>query len=172
LPPTLQAITGGGGFHLYFRAPEGVEIRNSAGKLGAGVDVRGNGGYVLLPPSLHISGRRYAWEPGLRDKGIGLAPLPDWVAAALAEPKASKAATLNWRELAAATVVEGKRNESIARFSGHLLRHYVDPCVVLELLLSWNMVHCSPPLSNKEVATTVNSIAGKEMHRRISRRPR
>src|SRR5262249_32485279 len=126
LPPTLQAITGGGGFHLYFRAPEGVDIRNSTGKLGAGIDVRGKGGYVLLPPSLHISGRRYAWESGLKEKGIGLAPLPDWVIAALAEPKASEVALRNWRELAAATVAEGARNTSIAKFAGHLLRRYVD----------------------------------------------
>jgi len=50
-PPTARAITGRGGEHLYFRAPSDVEVRNSAGFLGAGLDVRGEGGYVIVPPS-------------------------------------------------------------------------------------------------------------------------
>src|SRR5712691_3900001 len=50
------------GGHLYFRYPEGgVEIRNSAGKVAPGVDVRGEGGYVLIPPSIHPSGQPYTW---------------------------------------------------------------------------------------------------------------
>lgn len=57
---TRVVRTGGGGLHLYFRAP-GAAIRNSAGKLGRGIDVRGEGGYVVLPPSVHPSGRPYEW---------------------------------------------------------------------------------------------------------------
>src|SRR5262249_31309904 len=52
LPPTVTASTGGGGRHLLFAHP-GVELRNSAGKLGAGLDVRGDGGYVVASPSRH-----------------------------------------------------------------------------------------------------------------------
>src|SRR5215211_1206215 len=51
LPTTYIVKTGGGGFHYYFRLPPDVVIRNSAGKLGRGLDVRGEGGYVLLPTS-------------------------------------------------------------------------------------------------------------------------
>src|SRR5437879_4495441 len=54
LPPTIEVITGGGGRHVYLSHP-GIEIRNSAGELGPGLDVRGDGGYVLAPPSTHIS---------------------------------------------------------------------------------------------------------------------
>ena len=50
--------TGGGGWHLYFTHP-GHVIRNSAGLLGSGIDVRGDGGYIVAPPSTHISGRPY-----------------------------------------------------------------------------------------------------------------
>jgi len=50
-PTTARARTGGGGIHLFFRHPSGTEIRNSAGLLGAGLDVRGEGGYVVVPPS-------------------------------------------------------------------------------------------------------------------------
>ncbi len=58
-PPTARAITGGGGEHLYFRAPSDVEVRNSTGFLGAGLDVRGEGGYVIVPPSR--TAQAYRW---------------------------------------------------------------------------------------------------------------
>ena len=50
-PKTARARTGGGGIHMFFRYPRGTEIRNSAGLLGRGLDVRGEGGYVVVPPS-------------------------------------------------------------------------------------------------------------------------
>jgi hypothetical protein len=50
-PKTARACTGGGGIHIFFRNPRGTEIRNSAGLLGPGLDVRGEGGYVVVPPS-------------------------------------------------------------------------------------------------------------------------
>ena len=60
LPTTTIAVTGSGGMHYFFRHP-GVEMRNSAGKLGAGLDVRGDGGYVVAAPSNHASGGHYDW---------------------------------------------------------------------------------------------------------------
>jgi len=72
LPTTRWAQTPSGGAHFYFRTPG--EVRNSAGKLGAGVDVRGDGGYVLAPPSV-TDGKHYIWL----GRGTS-APLPDaWV---------------------------------------------------------------------------------------------
>ena len=60
LPSTYQILTGGGGLHFYFNHVDG--IRNSGGKLGPGLDVRGDGGYVVGPGSLHESGRQYRRE--------------------------------------------------------------------------------------------------------------
>lgn len=59
LPATLTTRTGGGGRHLLFRSD--AKLANSAAALGPGLDVRGDGGYVVAPPSLHISGVRYEW---------------------------------------------------------------------------------------------------------------
>src|SRR4029077_18768365 len=59
LPPTIEAITGKGR-HCYFRMRG--SIRNSAGQIGAGLDIRGDGGYVIAPPSIHPSGRAYSWS--------------------------------------------------------------------------------------------------------------
>src|SRR3546814_8370338 len=75
LPPGRTIQTGGGGRHLYLRHPGGV-VRNDAGrKLGAGIDIRGDGGYVLAPPSRHVSGGRYA----VVQRGGELPTLPGWL---------------------------------------------------------------------------------------------
>jgi hypothetical protein len=60
LEPTVEVQTGSGGRHLYFRAPA-APVPCSAGRLGPGLDVRGEGGYVIAPPSRHASGPRYRW---------------------------------------------------------------------------------------------------------------
>ena len=167
MPPTWRAATGGGGEHLYFASPNST-IGNSAAKLGPGIDTRGKGGYALLPPSLHISGRRYSWQLGCNPKQIALAPLPSAIAAALTDQaKAGRnTPSAEWRTLASADVAEGQRNASLARFAGHLLRRYVDPFVVMELLASWNACRCKPPLDGEEIQTILNSIAGRELRRR------
>ena len=71
--------TGSGGWHLYFRHPV-EEVRNSAGLLGPGVDVRGEGGYVIGPPSRHASGGVYRW----RTPVPALPEMPDWLVDAVA----------------------------------------------------------------------------------------
>src|SRR5450631_1210733 len=71
LPPTATVHTGGGGFHLYFMCSLSYSIRNSVGKLAPGIDVRGENGYVVAPPSIHASGNRYYWES---HKGFAVAP--------------------------------------------------------------------------------------------------
>ena len=64
-PETLTVRTGGEGMHFLFRYPPDTEIRNDEGrKLGSGIDVRGEGGYVLLPPSVHATRRAYEWVEG------------------------------------------------------------------------------------------------------------
>jgi hypothetical protein len=62
LPHTMTQRTGGGGWQHLYAMPEGVRIGNSAGRLGAGLDVRGDGGYVVVAPSVHPSGNAYAWR--------------------------------------------------------------------------------------------------------------
>lgn len=74
LPATLQQRTGSGGDQLFFIYPEGVEIPCSAGKIASGIDIRGAGGYVVLPPSVNESGP-YVWMNSLQP-----APLPQlWI---------------------------------------------------------------------------------------------
>jgi hypothetical protein len=81
LPATVEVVTGSGGRHLYFRWPEGLVIRNDAGtRLGPGLDVRGEGGQVLAPPTRHPTGTPYAWEAlGDPTDGIAMAEGPGWL---------------------------------------------------------------------------------------------
>lgn len=62
LPATLTAITGSGGRHLYFNYPDDLKtISSSASDIADGLDIRANGGYVVAPPSKHLSGNHYSW---------------------------------------------------------------------------------------------------------------
>ncbi|NNM84738.1 MAG: hypothetical protein HKL96_03135 [Phycisphaerales bacterium] len=78
LPPTVMVETPRGGWHYYYRAQPEREVRNSAGKIMAKVDVRGTGGYVLCPPSV-VNGRPYKWVVGLSPDEIEVAVAPDWL---------------------------------------------------------------------------------------------
>ncbi len=62
LPATATVRTGGGGLHLYFAYDPWNRIRNSASKLAPGIDIRGENGYVVAPPSIHANGNRYWWD--------------------------------------------------------------------------------------------------------------
>lgn len=90
---TPQSLTGSGGFHLFFQYPTTQVIRS--GKLSAGIDIKGDGGYVVAPHSIHPNGRAYAWE-GESDpqEGIMLAPAPAKLLALLVGKAASQGATV------------------------------------------------------------------------------
>lgn len=81
LPGTYTVRTAGGGWHLYYQRPQGVELRNTAGKNGRGlaerVDTRAQGGYVVAPGSI-IGGNRYE-RMGDESGILGLPTLPDWI---------------------------------------------------------------------------------------------
>jgi Bifunctional DNA primase/polymerase, N-terminal/Primase C terminal 1 (PriCT-1) len=168
LPATWTVKTGGNGWHHYF----GVEtaVQNTVSQVGLGLDFKGAGnGYVVAPPSRHVSGNRYEWVAGRALSDIPIAPMPGWLLAATRSGGAGKAVatpSATWRELVRNGVGEGARNQNIAKLAGHFLRRYVDPVVTLEIMTTWNLVRCKPPLSEAEVQHIVNNIAGREMKRR------
>jgi hypothetical protein len=122
---------------------------------------------VVAPPSLHPSGRLYVWKLGHAPRKRPPVPLPQWLLERLQAGEGGHGHPMAyWRGLARGGVEQGQRNNMIASFAGHLLWHGVDPEVVLELLHSWNRVHCRPPLEDDEVASVVASIT--RLHRRES----
>jgi archaellum biogenesis ATPase FlaH len=84
LPNTVEVITGSGGRHIYFLTDQ--PIRNEAsGKLGQGIDVRGIGGQVLAPPTIHPNGKTYEWVEGKTIANNPPADMPLWMVLILTE---------------------------------------------------------------------------------------
>lgn len=155
LPKTVEAVTGGGGWHEYFRYPAGVSVKNSAGRLGPGLDIRAEGGFVIAPPSVHISGNRYAWT-----KPLGRFPVaeaPEWLLRLLAEPE-GKATAAPVED----AIPEGRRNQDLASIAGTLRRRGLGEAEITDALLSVNRHRCSPPLPEAEVRDIAASISRYE----------
>ena len=89
LPETLISRTGGGGKHYLFKIPPNTRIPCSIGKLGKGIDTRGNGGYIAAPPSVHPSGVIYEWSNGSAD----ISSAPSWLIRLILELKKDVAPT-------------------------------------------------------------------------------
>ena len=124
-PLTLQQKTGGGGLQIFW-AWNGKQIRNSASKIGKNLDVRGEGGYVILPPSPHPSGGTYQWT----QKVIPVVA-PRWLTDLLEKqepaPRVSHGSTSPYGEAALlrelselARAGEGQRNDSLNRAAFNL----------------------------------------------------
>lgn len=159
---TTQARTGGGGHHIIFAFPQGSNIRNSAGRLGEGIDVRGEGGYIIVAPSLHASGRRYEWLNDLKP-----AQLPEWLLKLLTgEKQASQGASTQKTQPRAnsgasigAVIPEGERNVSLFKIASSLRGKGAEYDEIESELLRINMERCSPPLPDDEVRKIAGSAA-------------
>jgi hypothetical protein len=150
LPDTVEAQTGGSGRHVYLKEPEGTTVRNSASTLAPGVDIRGEGGYVVAPPSNHVSGGVYSWEASSDPTdGVALGEMPPAWLARIATPKRSAAPV----EAVAAVVGEGGRNNALFSLGRSLRAKGLDAGVILATLTAHNAVACVPPLDDAEVET-------------------
>jgi putative DNA primase/helicase len=136
LPETPCVRTGGGGLHFYFAHPGGV-VRNSAGKLGRGIDVRGDGGYIVAPPSTHICGERYVWATACAPVA-----LPAWL---IDEATAAPVLSVSTED-ALGGFTEGERDDKLFRLACKLRRVDMPRDVALEIVLR-AAAACRPPFS-------------------------
>jgi hypothetical protein len=151
LPQTIEVQTGGGGRHIFFLHP-GWRVPNSAGKLGPGLDVRGDGGYVVAPPSPHPSGQRYDWIRSPED--CDLADAPHWLFHdQRPQPKAEPSPTSE------TTIPEGRRNVTLTSFAGQMRRVGVEEEEIAAALQVRNSERCEPPLDSGEVAGIAASVS-------------
>lgn len=169
LPDTPEQHTGGGGRHLCFRYDAALPIRNAV-RFMPGLDVRTNGGYIIGAPSVHpVTKRTYVWSVDSHPADLKPVNSPEWLLALVTDSHkggGGARASAEWQASASAPVPEGRRNQTLARVAGHLLRHGIDAYLALDLALSWNATRCRPPLPEAEVVRTVDSIAGRELRRR------
>ena len=144
LPETKRSATGRG-THFWFKHP-GSTVPNLV-KVLPGVDIRGDGGLVVAPPSIHWTGARYAWA---NNDGTPLAEPPSWVRDLLQNATAS-GSPLSSNE--SQTVVTGHRNDYLYRVARSLHSKGLSPVAIRVALLAENLERCSPPLLNPEVET-------------------
>lgn len=170
LPETITALTGGGGLHKLFAHPGG-RVKCCTGKdaLLPGVEVKGDGGYIIVEPSLHVSGRAYAWEIGCGPGEIPMALLPTWLLGLIVQKavrsKGVPAARIDER------ISEGSRNATLASFAGTMRRRGMSQSAILAALLEENAQRCDPPLEEEEVQGIVKSIARYAPGMAVSRHP-
>lgn len=150
LPSVMQKTSKG--HHLFFKHP-GSNVDNAAGFVPE-VDIRGDGGYVVIAPSIHPSGKKYELEfPGGGDWN-DLADFPTHVF------KAEQKKTTETSE--DDIVEEGSRNDSLTKMVGRWCGRGLNEAEVGTLALAWNNRFCRPPLPPEEVLTIVRSIGKRE----------
>jgi len=139
---TCTVLTGGGGTHLYYRAPSNASIAPSQASLGAGIDVRAAASYVIAPPSIHESGELYRWEEGYRPNEHLLLTLPDAIALRLTEKRPEFAEPVG--EIFRA----GERHAPLVSIAGTLRRRGMDADEIFAVLQVTNAKRCEPPLED------------------------
>ncbi|WP_051618017.1 bifunctional DNA primase/polymerase [Desulfofundulus thermocisternus] len=166
--PLTATVATGKGWHVYFAHP-GQPVQNAAGLGGVkGLDVRGDGGYVVAPPSIHPSGRVYRWAKGRSPDDLPLAPCPAWLLEMLANRNRAQAVgpaqEPGWVEALLRGVPEGQRDDACTRLAGHYLGKGLPESEVLALLLAWNQRN-QPPLPENQIEKCVRSVASREVRK-------
>lgn len=147
-PTNLISKTGSGGYHLFYRYPPNKgRVANRVG-LFNGIDLRADGGFIVLPPTLHPSGNKYEWV----QEGIpGLFPNE------LLDVQAVSSNQEMWIQEILRGVAEGGRNDACARLCGYFFKKGIAEDIVGAILNEWNEKN-DPPLPQSEIQTTINSI--------------
>ena len=161
-PDTWTVRTGNLGAHLYFHHPGvGRKVRTTAGVIAPGVDVRGDGGYAVLPPSLHTSGRRYEWLEGLAPDGIDLAAAPPWLLGSVVDVgttvvRSSRPA----RDGSSPSdpIEAGRRNATLTSLAGTMRQRGFGEAAIEAALMEENQARCAPPLDDDEVSRIARSV--------------
>lgn len=142
LNETRTHITPSGGYHLLFKSP-GFEVRNSAGKVGPGVDVRCDGGYIVTPPSI-IDGNYYK----VLNQCVSVTDAPKWLIELASVPSKQEATEEQ--------VSQGQRNNHIFKTAMDSKRQGLAYEDAQKVVAEANM-ECNPPLGDAEVMRTLDS---------------
>ena len=162
---TMTAFTGSGGQHWIYKLPANVEVRNDAGtKLAKGIDVRGDGGYIVVAPSIHLSGDKYAWEDNSQ-----AVLAPEWLITKCSTPVVRAAPTIErptegyepWVSEALQGVGESYRNQTAARLVGYFHKQGLAEDIIYAVMTPFAEA-CIPPMDIRELRRTVASVSRYE----------
>jgi hypothetical protein len=147
LPVTVEAVTPRPGRHIYLLG----EVTNRTGGLPDGLDVRGTGGYIVLPPSPHENGV-YEWRTALDEAPI--APAPAWLLELLRTSRNGDGGAPVDGDIQAPL-----RNTTLASMAGTMRRRGFHEAAIVAALGVTNRDRCTPPLSDAEVRQVARSVA-------------
>ncbi|MBN2446779.1 MAG: bifunctional DNA primase/polymerase [Phycisphaerae bacterium] len=156
LPVTVESLTGAGGRHLFLQHPGGC-VPCSQGELAPGVDVKGDGGYVVLPPSVHPSGDAYAWAESRAITECAPAVCPSWLAECIRKDAPMRRSPSSAED--ANPIPEGQRNATLTRLAGGMRRNGMGREEIIAAMQVTNRQRCHPPLPEPEVERIAASVA-------------
>lgn len=154
---TMQTITGGGGRHILWKYPIGENLVFNK-TIGEGVDIKSDGGYIVGPPSIHLSGMPYKFNEPIKE----IKEAPDWLLNLVLKNKDFTSTNeLSTNFTNQGTLSEGGRNNAIYLHGKTLLKNNFPKNKLRETLHSFNTAICNPSLPCNEVDTITNSLLKK-----------
>lgn len=165
LPETLTVLTGSGGRHFYFKYPSNLTtIKGSVKAIGAGLDIRANGNYVLAPPSNHKSGQSYSWA----EFDTPISEIPVWLLGLILQNRQTdKSNPSNANKKAAAKISRPKiikdgegRHQFLFNYICGIVNNRMKE-EVLELALRKNKECLEPPKEEEYVIYQVDYLYGR-----------
>ncbi|NMC34029.1 MAG: AAA family ATPase [Veillonellaceae bacterium] len=148
---TPIALTGGGGNHYYFKYP-GSPFKSIPNLL-PGIELKADGSKVTLPPSLHKSGERYAWETSPFD--VEPAPLPQKVLELIVRKRQKDRTTYGEGE----PIPNGERNNRLTALAGALRKQGACREAIEAALMKINEKQCTRPLEEREILAIAKSVS-------------
>lgn len=165
LPACPESSTPTGGRHLLFAHPGGDEIPCSRDKLGIGIDIRADGGYIVVPPS-KIPDGDYSWVAGLDDAGLPEIP-PAWLER-IRNPPAAKPKQADPEKRAMAYLAKCPNaisgdggHDATLRAAAECFRFGLDDAAAARCMNWWNANKCSPAWTDKELAHKIADAKAK-----------
>jgi putative DNA primase/helicase len=153
---TMTSHTPSGGYHLFFAAPKDIDIGNSQDKLGPGIEVKGIGGKVTLPPSIHPNGKTYEWDATLRPSlMLKPKPLPQKIIDLLVKNEPLSSNKTGER------IPKGQRDNAMTKLAGLMRGKAMEEDAIFAALIIENNNKCDPPLSETDIKRIAHSIGTK-----------
>lgn len=156
LPVTVTILTPSGGIHLWFIWPEGLELPRNSVNAGLGVDIRGEGGYALIPPS-QVDGTPYRFADGRGPESVEVATANELVVELVNEISGGSRRQAAPSDCLPQVVREGGRNDACYRYACHVRARGGTPEDVAVLTTAYNAILCKPQLDGAEIGRVVAS---------------